>query len=314
MYLSRVSQFPSYSSFTSTRDTNTRYSRNVCTCQQDENLSQSTLSERVCLAAKCGCVRCLLSYKGLGIDFNHCFDGAQRYALHYACMQGQEQIIQLLLRAGVLLEVQNAWQATPLYAAAKYGHLKVCQLLIVVGANIHAENNYGATPLYIAADRGHTHVVQELIHSGCDINHMVHFGATPLKAASKHGHIETVKCLVKSGAHVTLDVILELVRKNQNRLTKYFLEHTDVILGKINQSKAKRVVLEIMDEIRAQRKQAIVPVLKMIFPQSLCKIIAAYDLELLRNSHLVRTFEGDLKTTKASKTLTKLQARCKILS
>ena len=46
---------------------------------------------------------------------------------------------------------------------------------------------------------------------------------------------------------VTLDVILESVRKNQNRLTKYFLEHTDVILGKINQSKAKRVVLEVTD-------------------------------------------------------------------
>lgn len=242
MYHSHV-RVPSYSSFTSEGPVRRRRSRQACKCQDDEKLNASetsTLSERVCVAAKQGCVSCLLNYRGMGIDFNHCFDGAQRFPLHYACMEGRESVIGLLLQSGAMLEVKNAWSATPLYAAAKYGHAEICKCLISIGANVHAQNNYGATPLYIAADRGHTHVVRQMIRSGCDINHMVHFGATPLKAAAKHGHIETVRTLVAHGAEVTCDVLLESLRKGQTRLTKYFLQNTDVVLGTITQFEAKK--------------------------------------------------------------------------
>src|SRR5690349_15080256 len=107
--------------------------------------------------------------------------GPQGYnALHFATDTG---IADLLLRAGVDINVRNDSESTPLMRAAAEGNLPMLQKLIAAGADVHARDNEERTALWSAASAGHSAAIQCLIDAGADCNSANNVAYTPLIAA-----------------------------------------------------------------------------------------------------------------------------------
>ncbi|XP_070762932.1 ankyrin repeat and BTB/POZ domain-containing protein 3-B isoform X2 [Enoplosus armatus] len=106
--------------------------------------------------------------------------------LMYACVRGDEAMVQMLLDAGADInsEVPNSVhkhpsvfpetrQATPLTFAVLHGHVPVVQLLLDAKANVEGSlqdgmENYTETPLQLAAAAGNFELVCLLLERGAD--------------------------------------------------------------------------------------------------------------------------------------------------
>ncbi|XP_069084481.1 ankyrin repeat and BTB/POZ domain-containing protein 3 isoform X1 [Pleurodeles waltl] len=106
--------------------------------------------------------------------------------LMYACVRGDEAMVQMLLDAGADLnkEVPNTAHKYPsihpetrhwtaLTFAVLQGHIPVVQLLLDAGANVegsleHGDENYSETPLQLAAAAGNFELVSLLLERGAD--------------------------------------------------------------------------------------------------------------------------------------------------
>lgn len=272
-----------------------------------------------CTAGEYGCMACLThAVKKLDVDPNECFDPSHRYVIHHICMNGHVDALKLLLKHGSQVNVQNTWQATPIYAAAKYGHFEICRVLVENGADFTISNNYGATPLYIAADRGHTKVVEFLSKQGSSVNTFVDFGSTPITAAAKHGHEETVKKLIQLGSTVPLLTIYACLRKKELEICKYLLEKERVDFTKIPHHPSNKNVFEILTQQRENRYKKIYnTVIKLGFPGSLSDLICKYDREIMCNAplwNILSKHEDLSKIVDSPKPkLSSLAQRCPIL-
>uniref|UniRef100_A0A8D0CQR8 Ankyrin repeat and BTB domain containing 3 n=1 Tax=Sander lucioperca TaxID=283035 RepID=A0A8D0CQR8_SANLU len=101
--------------------------------------------------------------------------------LMYACVRGDEAMVQMLLDAGADInsEVRHPSvfpemrQATPLTFAVLHGHVPVVQLLLDAKANVEGSlqdgmENYTETPLQLAAAAGNFELVSLLLERGAD--------------------------------------------------------------------------------------------------------------------------------------------------
>ncbi|MBN2444357.1 MAG: ankyrin repeat domain-containing protein [Spirochaetales bacterium] len=89
--------------------------------------------------------------------------------LHYAASKGSPECISALLSAGAAPDIYNELGETPLMRGADKGDVQSVVLLIAAGADVNAQSkNDGLTPLMLAADKGHDGVVLVLLQSGAD--------------------------------------------------------------------------------------------------------------------------------------------------
>ena len=135
-----------------------------------------------------------------------------------AACEGNNEIVNMMIRFGADKEVRDDWGMTPLQKAAREGHTEIVNLLVNAGADITKEKDFVVgTPLHLAAQKGHTEIVKVLLDVGVDISREIggmfipvcerfykdwqdDDGATPLHLAAKEGHIEIVKALLDAGA------------------------------------------------------------------------------------------------------------------
>jgi ankyrin repeat protein len=123
-------------------------------------------------------------------------------ALHWACMYGKLEAVQILVERGYgTVDAENRDGDTPLHFACFHGRLPVVQYMVTMtGAYIHAVNAKGNTPLHLASKHGCTPVVRYLVEMcHADVNARNINGETPLLAAarSKSEWLETIQCLVE---------------------------------------------------------------------------------------------------------------------
>lgn len=92
--------------------------------------------------------------------------GARRnnfYPLHTAAMQGQTEVVRILLAAGADPDVQTAPQGyAPLHSAAWAGHVETVRALLAVGANPTLRNHRNETPAETARRQGQDAVARLL--------------------------------------------------------------------------------------------------------------------------------------------------------
>jgi ankyrin repeat protein len=123
------------------------------------------------------------------------FDGAT--ALYLAAVNGNYDIVKVLIDKGANVNVGDNNYRTPLMVAAKKDHLKTVQALLgAPSIDINATDDDGATALYLAALNGNDDVVKALINQGANVNVADHKGWTPLMSATKKGHLTTVQALL----------------------------------------------------------------------------------------------------------------------
>ena len=145
----------------------------------------------------------LLISKGADIQGQDALQGQTK--LHMACVGGEKEVADLLIRRGADVNLRDKRGATPLWIAARGGHKEIVELLIEKGADISAsDGRREATPLLIAARSGHADVVELLIAKGADVNVPDNQGLTPLAMAKQGKHTEVVNVLRQHGAVETL--------------------------------------------------------------------------------------------------------------
>ena len=125
-------------------------------------------------------------------------DMCNRRILHYACIHGDFDIVDELLKAGADSCVQDKLGNSPMHYACENGHLQCVRKLIAISRNpnglLQIPNNDGVTPLSIKSHSGGTilhiacenldvYVVAKLLEAGADVNSTDVFGFTPLMRA-----------------------------------------------------------------------------------------------------------------------------------
>lgn len=109
-------------------------------------------------------------------------------------------IIDMLLDAGLDIEIQGQWSEPPLHSAAYKGDMDMASLLIARGANVHALCENGTTPLDQACEAGSLAIVKLLVSHGAEIN--TQSGSCHgLDSAVRHGDLDLVTFLLDNGAN-----------------------------------------------------------------------------------------------------------------
>lgn len=136
-------------------------------------------------------------------------------ALHVAAVNGQIEVLSLLLDRGVNPDILNRHKQTPLMLAAMHGNVSCVERLIQLGANILVfDSLHGRTCLHYAAYHGHVDCVQSILASAHSapvapswgfvrfVNIRDGCGATPLHLAARHGRPACVRILLSNEALV----------------------------------------------------------------------------------------------------------------
>uniref|UniRef100_A0A4X2KGV9 Ankyrin repeat domain 6 n=1 Tax=Vombatus ursinus TaxID=29139 RepID=A0A4X2KGV9_VOMUR len=121
-----------------------------------------------------------------------------RTPLHLAANKGHLPVVQILLKAGCDLDVQDDDGNTALHEASWHGFSQSAKLLVKAGANVLAKNKVGDTALHIAAALNHKKVAKILLEAGADGTIVNNAGQTPLETARHHNNPEVALLLTKA--------------------------------------------------------------------------------------------------------------------
>src|SRR5688572_19640095 len=128
-------------------------------------------------------------------------------ALHYAALNGDAELAQMLLYAGANVGAKTRIGGyTPLHLAAQVGNANVIAPLVAAGSQVSSLTGTGATALMHAAHSGNADAVRILIENGADPNiKETANGQTALMFAAASDRLDVVKLLIARGAdlHVT---------------------------------------------------------------------------------------------------------------
>ncbi|NWS89101.1 ANKR6 protein, partial [Toxostoma redivivum] len=118
-----------------------------------------------------------------------------------AAYKGQvENVVQLINRGAKVAVTKHG--RTPLHLAAYKGHLHVVQVLLKAGCDLDIQDDSDQTALHRAAVIGNTDIIATLIQEGCALDRQDKDGNTALHEACWHGFSQSAKVLVKAGANV----------------------------------------------------------------------------------------------------------------
>ncbi|XP_076655935.1 uncharacterized protein LOC143360718 isoform X2 [Halictus rubicundus] len=130
--------------------------------------------------------------------------------LHLAIVNGDIEIVKMLLDRGADIDAKNKCGCTPLYNAVRNKKMKVIELLLKHRANVNARDNNGKSPLCVAAEGGCLQIVEHLLEYSADVNAITYIkariyfceGYTPLHYAVESGSEKIVNLLLKNNANV----------------------------------------------------------------------------------------------------------------
>src|SRR6186997_3722356 len=120
-----------------------------------------------------------------------------------AAARGDRDAVKALLKNAADVNAAQGDGMTALHWAAMNGDAELAQMLIFAGANVRATTRLGTyTPLYLASQQGRGNVIQALVKAGADVKSGTPNGTTPLMVAAASGEIDAVKALIDNGADV----------------------------------------------------------------------------------------------------------------
>jgi ankyrin repeat protein len=134
------------------------------------------------------------------------FDHAGRTALHYAALDGNDEMAVLLLRYGASPAPLDDNGATPAMLAAGGGHAAVIHAIVRASstrqARLDSADFQKRTGLHYAAAGNHAQAIAALLQYGADPAKRDQYGRTPLILAAADGHAEAVGALLAHGASI----------------------------------------------------------------------------------------------------------------
>ena len=171
----------------------------------------------------------------LTLDVAVFVDGQNMNALHFAAESGHTGCVQLLLDAGVPVDVQTTDMCytarslinggvTPLMLAARQGQVETMMLLIDNGATVDCMDDDGQTALLLASKYNHPPCVSVLLSRGADVDGVelqdnpvfgLERGVSPLFVAIKENNIDVIKVLL----HANCNLRVLALESNDNLVT-----------------------------------------------------------------------------------------------
>ncbi|NWV03248.1 DAPK1 kinase, partial [Ptilonorhynchus violaceus] len=151
------------------------------------------------IAAGCGNIQMLqlLLKRGSRIDVQ---DKAGSNAIYWASRHGHVETLKFLTDNQCPLDIKDKSGETALHVAARYGHVDVVQFLCSIGSNPDFQDKEEETPLHCAAWHGYYSVAKALCEADCNVNIKNKEGETPLLTASARGYHDIVECLAEHRA------------------------------------------------------------------------------------------------------------------
>ncbi|GMH36878.1 hypothetical protein BSKO_04751 [Bryopsis sp. KO-2023] len=136
-----------------------------------------------------------------GADVSFTYSEREATPLHFAAEEGHERIVELLIKAGADIDVQDIEGFTPLFLVAQNGHLDVAKILLNAGATLDLGSIDGGTPLMEALYLNMVEMVEFLLKSGADVTVRDNVEKTPLHLAV-YGSPELIQLLLDNGAEI----------------------------------------------------------------------------------------------------------------
>ena len=94
---------------------------------------------------------------------------SRRQPLILASFENRTSVLELLLRAGANVQLQQRHGLTALHAAAQHGNAQAVGMMLAADAQVDARHQpSGLTALMLAAQHGHAAVVKLLLEAGAD--------------------------------------------------------------------------------------------------------------------------------------------------
>lgn len=155
---------------------------------------------RSAAAGNADAVQDMLS-QGMGVEARSILG---RTAIMFAALNGREDVIALLLRAGASVNVRTRFgSSTALIYAIDKNHVETVRALLKGGASV-TDLVGGQTALQRAVLKGNTDIVQLLLEHGANPYPEIAVGssAQPLIMGAERGHLTIVQLLLKAGARI----------------------------------------------------------------------------------------------------------------
>lgn len=153
--------------------------------------------------------------------------------------------IQLLIKSGRDLNIQDKNGRTPLHIAATKGHVEAVELLLRNGVKLNLQDKAGLTPVMIAAQKGFMGVVVKLLEKGADLLVINPDGANALALAQKNkknrGMIEyLLKETAKAEAAKKAKEEAEALAAAEGSVTAVVADVPTLVTDPVNSSEPKK--------------------------------------------------------------------------
>nr|XP_033770868.1 caskin-1 [Geotrypetes seraphini] len=174
---------------------------------KDQELLQAVKSEDLLTVQKLlqrpkpGKAKLLGTAKRVNVNFQDT-DGFS--ALHHASLNGNTELISLLLDAQAAVDIKDNKGMRPLHYAAWQGKKEPMKMLLKSGSAVNIQSEEGQIPLHLAAQHGHFDVSEMLLQHQSNPCIMDISGKTPLDLACEFGRVGVVQLLLNSNMCVAL--------------------------------------------------------------------------------------------------------------
>ncbi|XP_052077278.1 uncharacterized protein LOC127715279 [Mytilus californianus] len=120
---------------------------------------------------------------------------------HWACYRGHEEIVRYILDNNGPIDKpsNNELGAHPIHWACVNGHIAIVDILLQAGVSVNVVDNKGCTPIIMAAQYGHTVLVSFLMGKGAKPQMVDEDGNSVLHWAVFYGHMELMRYLIHCG-------------------------------------------------------------------------------------------------------------------
>lgn len=121
--------------------------------------------------------------------------------LHWAALNGRQQVCRYLLDHGVPVDIRGGDQEAPaIHWAICKGHVGVVSLLLQYGADWRLSDVQGYNSVHVAAQNGQEMILILLEAHGADLNSTDKAGRSALLWAAYRGHTGAVESLIRSSS------------------------------------------------------------------------------------------------------------------
>uniref|UniRef100_A0A4W3HKW2 CASK interacting protein 1 n=1 Tax=Callorhinchus milii TaxID=7868 RepID=A0A4W3HKW2_CALMI len=119
-------------------------------------------------------------------------------ALHHASLNGNTELISLLVEAQATVDIKDNKAMRPLHYAAWQGKVEPMKMLLKAGSTVNTQSDEGQIPLHLSAQHGHYDVSEMLLQHQSNPCIVDIAGKTPLDLACEFGRVGVVQLLLSS--------------------------------------------------------------------------------------------------------------------